>query len=471
MKKIFRGIILSLYFCTAVAAESEALQAEPLKESFTVHITGQKPFTLRTTREALYRLNMIKQSFECAPETTDIFLREDFSKEDFELLIEYLQIDPLELDAFMNFKSRSFLEHNNNYQIITPLAAAFGLTDELGHLTCLILYIFKKVPFPEFEEYIQKADGFAVTNVLKQLQLIVFKHISQPMGSLEERDKEKRNLAGSMYLDVDRVACLKKLGLLNFTISVADLYTDEETRHLVTPRDMAGCKALNLSNLFITHLDGIETVPNPEEILAIFLNSNQIKTFKQSHFAPFTQLQILDSTDNHIETIEPTTFSFSPHLKELCFRNNKIHTLTSDTFASLPNLEKLWLDYNEITTIAPATFRPLSKLRWLYLNDNHISTIERNTFASLPQLDTLWLFNNPLEEPKLPHRSFWKRLFKKTDTTTPKDTLAITTLAFAGLALPAAQPKPFDIKKIVRDSVPENCEIRFEQPDVSVFYP
>ncbi len=122
-------------------------------------------------------------------------------------------------------------------------------------------------------------------------------------------------------------------------VSVRELL--ENNRNQVLPwRD-----ALNLSDCYINNLDGLKDIPERDQVVALWLEHNQIAVIK------------------------PEVFNGLNNLKHLHLSHNQITTIEKGVFNGLNRLEFLWLDDNRIAVIEPRAFNRFG----LNLRNNQIT--------------------------------------------------------------------------------------------------
>ena len=158
---------------------------------------------------------------------------------------------------------------------------------------------------------------------------------------------------------------------------------------LPKPKVLGDYIELDLSNLRINDLDGLQQVPNIENLVK------------------------LDLKDNKISAIGPNAFARLKNLETLHLNDNKINAIGPKAFAGLDNLEILTLDDNQISAIDGGAFNNLNKLEALGLNNNQISTLKRDIFAGPNNLrEGIYIWNNPLtkESKKTLREQFGNRV-------------------------------------------------------------
>lgn len=110
----------------------------------------------------------------------------------------------------------------------------------------------------------------------------------------------------------------------------------------------------------------------------------------------FTQLQILNLSNNTLTHLPPSFFHSCSCLQTLDLSDNLIKNFETEIFYPLVNLLRLDLRRNRLRSLNEPIFRNLSKLLTLDVSHNEIARLDPTTFQNLASLNTLILAGNPL---------------------------------------------------------------------------
>ncbi len=186
--------------------------------------------------------------------------------------------------------------------------------------------------------------------------------------------------------------------VLDYGFSINDYLNSPVLINKIQITTRWGETQLNLSNMKINNLHGLQKIPNIDTVQILHLNNNQQLTIIQSKaFAGLTNLQTLYLVHNQqLSTILTDAFAGLTNLEVLYLENNQLSTIQSNAFADLTNLQTLYLNNNQLSTIQSNAFADLTNLQRLHLENNQLSTIQSKAFAGLTNLQTLYLENNQL---------------------------------------------------------------------------
>jgi Leucine-rich repeat (LRR) protein len=152
-------------------------------------------------------------------------------------------------------------------------------------------------------------------------------------------------------------------------------------------------RTLDLSDLNLTSLDGLEYVPDIQTITRLNLSKNNLKTIPNDSFRFVPQLRVLDLSINTIEKIEPIGFNNLQQLQQLDLSNNQLTRLSIE-LSSLNSLKNLNLENNQIFSIQDNAFRDLTNLEILNLSGNDLLHLPLALFTPLKNLHFLDMTGN-----------------------------------------------------------------------------
>ncbi|XP_063218771.1 leucine-rich repeat neuronal protein 3-like [Bacillus rossius redtenbacheri] len=142
---------------------------------------------------------------------------------------------------------------------------------------------------------------------------------------------------------------------------------------------------------------GLDVVPiqlNPN-LKVINLRGNKITSVRDT-ICIYTNLRILDISQNKITTLGSQNFELHAELMILNISNNQITVLERKTFGGLISLRTLDISNNFLDNIEGSIFLELTNLEHLNLSKNHITVIGKGVFDNLKSLRTLQLDGNQL---------------------------------------------------------------------------
>ena len=172
-------------------------------------------------------------------------------------------------------------------------------------------------------------------------------------------------------------------------VSIQDLINHKRIPQIIN-------NELDLSDQYISSLDGIENIPDLENLRKLDLRNNLITTFP-AHIKGLENLEALFLSNNNITTF-PIKIEGLEKLELLHLKNNQITTIPS-IIEKLPSLRQVWLDHNHIRTI-PDNIEGMPNLRMLSLKGNLIKTLPNN-IEGMPNLRVLSLNKNPIRPKKV----------------------------------------------------------------------
>lgn len=161
---------------------------------------------------------------------------------------------------------------------------------------------------------------------------------------------------------------------------------------------------LDLNQLRINDLTGLNTIPNILSVQIINCMINALTTIPEDIFKGFNQLRRLFLGFNRFEKLHGNCFSGLNQLEQLALDNNKLSWMSPDSFNGLEKLNVLWLYNNDLTKLPEELFANLKNLTSLDLSTNKIEKLSENIFRTLHQLDVIDFNKNKLTE--LPEHIF-----------------------------------------------------------------
>ncbi len=246
-----------------------------------------------------------------------------------------------------------------------------------------------------------------VATILKKKQL----------AALTDPIVDRQDLAHPCNLGDIRALTLKMNGLW-FELSIKDVIENNDTKHLAMPQMINGELILDLENYFLTSLEGLDLVPNIDQVVRFRFENNKIAALETGIFTCCSSAKIINCGDNKITVIKPGVFVNLPSLEAVHLADNQIteievggisnlpclvyfdcsgNCLSAESlsvFKSFPSLRFLNLRQNRIAEVLPASFSGLPELKELDLRSNQITGIRSGAFAYLPNLNKIYLNNN-----------------------------------------------------------------------------
>ena len=241
---------------------------------------------------------------------------------------------------------------------------------------------------------------------------------SLPVASLcSLRQLVQLNLTGNLLVDVQWVACLNSLKVLdmsnnrlvNFPAhSLANL-THLEELHLqgnrlasLDDQSLAGLASLRLINLAGNQLSSLPPgllSSAASHLTELYVGANSLSVLAPRLFHGLNQLLVLDLSENQLtaSSFGPTTLSGLNRLAVLSLHNNRIARLDVALLSDLTNLQILRLDGNLLESLPDGLFASLPHLHTLILSRNRLTRLDGQLLANLPTLSILALDNNLIE--------------------------------------------------------------------------
>lgn len=200
------------------------------------------------------------------------------------------------------------------------------------------------------------------------------------------RNPLRYDVARSYYLHYGQTI---DLDTPKISFSVRILMQHNRLDRTVTPDG-----TLDLSSLYIADLDGIEEIPNINDVRYLNLSHNAISLLHPSNFRMLEHLATLDLSFNKLATLRPKSFKHLAHLRELHLDHNYITNLDINTFTGLTKLQELTITYNLVEWIAIDAFHDLHNLKTLDISNNQLNLISPRVFNPLKHLKQLSMRQN-----------------------------------------------------------------------------
>ncbi|XP_041375094.1 carboxypeptidase N subunit 2-like [Gigantopelta aegis] len=153
---------------------------------------------------------------------------------------------------------------------------------------------------------------------------------------------------------------------------------------------------LDLGQNHITELPRSQEFRNLPSLQNLFLDNNELTTFKDAQFSGIT-LDTLNVSRNRITSLSSETFIHF-NVREIDLSYNALSRL-QDSFLrpTAPQLEHLNLAGNPLRHIRKLAFEGLYRLKLLNLSSCTLETLDENMFSSLQNMKTLDLSWNSLQ--------------------------------------------------------------------------
>nr|XP_006630171.1 PREDICTED: toll-like receptor 3 isoform X1 [Lepisosteus oculatus] len=163
-------------------------------------------------------------------------------------------------------------------------------------------------------------------------------------------------------------------------------HADQKKTHCEIKNRKADCTHLKLQN-----------VPSylPENITALDLSHNQLKTLPSSALSRYHQLYYLDAGFNSIQAIDPQLCLTLPQLQVLKLYHNEVHVLTEAMLQNCTHLTELYLASNRLK-LKGEPFKCLQSLKRLDVSRNDLTSAKLGTHPQLLNLEELILSGNAI---------------------------------------------------------------------------
>lgn len=155
---------------------------------------------------------------------------------------------------------------------------------------------------------------------------------------------------------------------------------------------------LELTGNEIDNLDEVSfhQMPIIPNLQAFTLRHTNIMDINMLHLRSFTNLEMIDLSDNSIRVLPRHAFQGLDQLKLIDLKENRLNKLRRETFSDLPSLTYLDLSGNELFMVEMGTFVRLENLRYLGLEHNILLFFEETALndKDQPNLEFVTLGGN-----------------------------------------------------------------------------
>lgn len=161
---------------------------------------------------------------------------------------------------------------------------------------------------------------------------------------------------------------------------------------------LENCKRLQLFDFCDTQVSNVpeNLFDHNSQLKVIKLNWNRLTTMPENVFSNLNDLLNLYLYSNNINYLPPDIFKSNTKLKLLFLDNNKLTTINPKWFENLHNLERLSLYNNQIVDIPKNGFVNLQKLPLIWLAGNNLTVIHSDSFSVNQKFEQLYVENNKI---------------------------------------------------------------------------
>lgn len=155
---------------------------------------------------------------------------------------------------------------------------------------------------------------------------------------------------------------------------------------------------LDLSKLYLIDLDGLQDIPNLNNITILNLSHNNLtELLPDLGVIGLNNLTGLYLAHNQLSQLPATFLNGLNKLTFLALDFNRLFQLPATIFQGLNKLQHLSLQYNQLTELPITLFQDLSDLKDLKLNSNRLTQLPAHLFDGVNNLQELDLGHNKLE--------------------------------------------------------------------------
>ena len=151
---------------------------------------------------------------------------------------------------------------------------------------------------------------------------------------------------------------------------------------------------LDLSDLNLESLKGLENVPHIGLIRTLILKNNKIRHINPGELTSLKKVSFLSLKNNRLQKIDSNTFNLSD-LANLDLSKNNIKEIAPKAFFGSKNLTELNLDSNELEELHPHAFDGLENVKYLAIRKNPFVEINSDSLSSLTSLITVFTSKLP----------------------------------------------------------------------------
>ncbi|XP_064412965.1 toll-like receptor 7 [Latimeria chalumnae] len=150
------------------------------------------------------------------------------------------------------------------------------------------------------------------------------------------------------------------------------LWKDGDNRYLEFFKELSNLTVLDISYNSISFVPPRVFENMPPNLLELYLNNNDLKSFNWGKLHFLRKLITLDLSYNALKTVPRELSNCTKHLQKLILRNNKIPKLTKNFLRDAYSLRYLDLSKNKIQIIEQSSFpeKVLNNMEVLLLNGN-----------------------------------------------------------------------------------------------------
>ena len=163
--------------------------------------------------------------------------------------------------------------------------------------------------------------------------------------------------------------------------SVKDLIADNKM-----PEFDAEDKGLDLQELGLTSLEGLEDFPQAAEIKGLWIDKNPLRTLPAGAFEKFINLEELSLQETMLEKIDPKALQGLSKLKVIFLGRNKLTNLPPELFTFSPKLEEVYLRNSSLQDLPGNIFDWNDSIKTVILKDNKIEELPKKLIERLTQL-------------------------------------------------------------------------------------